>query len=310
MSPATAHQPPFESSKGQRWLAWALFLVLTLLLHSLIFLVHLQWSPGTASPPSVTIQQVNPNQIEAIRKQWRQQKFLLDTDKAKTKDKTPPSPDARYLSDRNQHAQKETRATETVEVPKLGNPRALDKSDQTKKSQPANRKSLTQKLPQLGNLGIPMQLKSDPLPTEESPKGGNLYIPDRTVASGSENLLNSQESTFYSFYERLYEAVVPIWQSRSRETHPRNRILGGEYTTSVDVVLDESGNLVSIRQLQGSGIPEFDESVEKSWRKVQRFPNPPKGLLNQERQVHIGWSFIVRVGEGIQLDYLPPERTY
>jgi hypothetical protein len=78
----------------------------------------------------------------------------------------------------------------------------------------------------------------------------------------------------------------------------------------VDVIFDPDGNLVGVRRIQSSGIDDFDLAVDESWKKVGRFPNPPKGLLGAENQVHTGWTFTVQVGDGFNMNYLPPERNY
>ena len=84
----------------------------------------------------------------------------------------------------------------------------------------------------------------------------------------------------------------------------------GEYSTIVDVILDGHGNLIGVRTLQSSGIAEFDNAVDVSWKKIGNFPNPPTALLNELGQVHTGWTFSVQVGQGFNLEYMPPERTY
>jgi hypothetical protein len=70
------------------------------------------------------------------------------------------------------------------------------------------------------------------------------------------------------------------------------------------------GDLVRTNQLRSSGIPEFDAAVEKAWRRVGRFPNPPRDLLGKDGFVHMGWTFTVKVGGGIGFQFMPPERNY
>src|SRR6185437_9926267 len=105
-------------------------------------------------------------------------------------------------------------------------------------------------------------------------------------------------------------AIAPIWQSRVREVTPQTRIVPGNYTTVVDVVLDKEGNLIAVRQITGSGIPVLDQAVDTSWHKTGRFPNPPKDLLNDQGEVHTGWTSTVQLDQGAGLNYMPPERVY
>lgn len=287
---------------------WILFLILALLAHFLAFMIQFDWAPSYSVAPKVEIQEIDPKKLEAIRRQWRQNKLLLDKNPSRPSEKTEP-PDARYMSDKNIRVEKEQRARETEVIPK---PKA--------RPRPETR----QKHPSLNKLALPFQLDSNPNsftparhsdPFQENSsssldlKGGDQALDEPNLPEGGENLLNTRESIYYSFYARLYEAIGPLWQSRTNEVLQRNSIRPGEYSTVVDIVLDEDGTLKEIRKMQGSGIEAFDTAVDETWRKVQRFPNPPQGLLNQERQVHVAWKFTVRVEQGYGLNFLPPQRS-
>lgn len=321
-------QTAIDTEKSDRWKTWILVLLLAFIFHLFLFLIHIQWESDAPHPPPVEVQQVDPKKLAQIRKQWRNQSkekgLLLDQNRSKPSDAEAPS-DARYLSDRNIHVDQEQKAKEHNVIPKPGRPNGSESTIPPKRQKISNHSQSSKKtLPKLGNLGVPFQLKSEPKklteeatqddkgnPALDQPQGGQQYIADKNLPVGSENLLNAQESVFYSFYARLYETIGPIWQSRLRETfiHGRN-IPPGDYTTSVDVVFDPEGNLLMIRRIESSGVPEFDAAVDYSWRKSPRFPNPPKGLLDGDRKVHTGWSFTVHVGDGAQFRLSPPERNY
>src|SRR4051794_25047125 len=97
---------------------WILFLLLAILLHLLVFLIHLNWAPAVA-PKKMEIQHIDPNKLDAIRRQWKEKSLLLNKDPSQFKDAEAP-PDARYMSDRNSHVEKEQRARETNVIPKAG----------------------------------------------------------------------------------------------------------------------------------------------------------------------------------------------
>jgi TonB family protein len=272
------------------------------------------------------VQQVDPKKLEAIRRQWKDKPLLLNRDKDKPSEKEAP-PDARYMSDRNIRVEKEQRAKDTNVVPKPGSPQPHEETPPREATQPKSpakppAKAPTKPLPKLGNLGIPFlsPKKSNSVAkrTENPSKrhdhspasGGDQAILEKNLPVGSENLLNAQESIYYSFYARLYDAIGPIWQSRVRQVPRQRRIVPGEYRTVVDVILDESGIVQEVRKIQSSGIEEFDNAVEDAWKKVGRFPHPPDGLLDKEGRVHTGWTFSVDVGQGLGAMYLPPERNY
>jgi outer membrane biosynthesis protein TonB len=176
-------------------------------------------------------------------------------------------------------------------------------------------------LPDLSKLGVPFPVskpqeqKQPDAPFQQENQraaddAGDQNMDRRDLPQGSENMLNAEESVYYSFYSRMYEAIAPVWQSKVREVTPTQRIVQGDYTTVVDVVLDAQGNLIQVRQIQGSGIAILDEAVDSSWKKIGHFPNPPKDLLNAQGEVHTGWTFTVQLSQGAGMEYLPPARVY
>jgi outer membrane biosynthesis protein TonB len=327
----------FESeSWGSNWRVWVAILILAILAHLLFMAARVSWAP-TPAPVPVDLKTIDPAKLDQIRKKWRDngaKQLLLDRDKNVPSAANAPD-NAKYMSDRNIVVPKEQRARQTDVLPKAGNPggataeNAEPKKRTAPKAVPAHPKAPahaeTRAQPDLKMFGIPLNLsaKSKPQEEEASPPvnspnqadrsrsgdgGANQYIDDSRLPQGSENLLNAQESVYYSFYARLYESIAPIWSSKVQEAAYAARAQPGDYTTVVDVVLDKEGDLLEVRQLHGSGIHEFDAVVEPSWRRIGRFPNPPSGLLDSGGQLHMAWSFTMRVGEG-GVSFLPPSRS-
>ena len=301
-----AEEDEVEKPKWRIWIAVGLF---TLFWHLLLLWLKPAWQTATV-PPRVDIQQIDPAKLDQIRKQWksRDKQLLIDKDKSKLSDKEAP-PNARYMSDKNTKVEKEQRAKVTNVIPK-------PKSAPPQAKSPPQQKTQT-KVGNLGNLGVPFRLSPNP-PTppheevQERPEseGGDQALADKTLPEGNENILNTQESIYYSFYARIYDAIGPIWQSRIRDVPGRRQVAQGDYTTTVDIVFDHDGNLVGINHLHDSGIREFDSAVDTSWHRIERFPNPPKGLLDKNGQVHMGWTFTVQVGPEFNIDSRPPSRNY
>ena len=309
--------PDTEESQTS-WKTWVVIGVLTLLWHFLLAVFQPSWRQSPPSPPPVEVQNIDPQKLDAIRKQWnaREKQLLLNKDKSKPSAQEAP-PDARYMSDRNIRVEKEQRARDTNVIPNEGKAqKQAEKSAPKTQSQTQTPKR--SKLANLGALGVPMNLgATTPQEQEASPKTGrpdqdvgDQAILDQNLPEGSENLLNAQESVYYSFYARIYESIGPIWQSLIRQVPTRRNIQTGDYSTSVDVVFDSQGNVLEIRHLRDSGIVEFDQAVDQAWKRVGRFPNPPKGLLDAQGRVHMGWTFTVQVGPGFNLQSAPPRRNY
>ena len=145
---------------------------------------------------------------------------------------------------------------------------------------------------------------------EESRQSFAGGLEDPNIPIGAETLLNTQQSVYYSFYSRLYQAIAPIWQSRIHQGahHLGARPFPGRYTTRVAVKLDSAGNLKELRILAGSPLAFFDQVVIDSWQKIRQFPNPPAGLKDASGDVTTLWNFTVEIGEGQSWSLLPPRR--
>jgi TonB family protein len=308
----------FNESKETRWTVWLVLFAFAILLHALLFSLHFEWTAPSRRVP-VEIQSVDPRKLDAVRKQWKEKGLLLDKDQSTSRSETAPE-DARYFSDKNRRVEREQRAKDTAVLPTPGRPNPSTGGRPKEKSEPKPKEKPQRPIPKLGQLGIPLPTpkkstvldSSDAVASESEapavPQGGHQAILDKNLPVGGENILNTQESVYYSFYARMYEAVGPIWQSQVRDLPYRLRVNPGEYATHVDVVLDEFGNLLEIVVLRSSGIVDFDQVVSRSWKKIGKFPNPPAGLIDENKKVHIKWTFVLDVGEGVNFKYIPPER--
>ena len=307
----------WDPPRGSRRV-WILALLLALLLHALAlegpwarFLTLLRPAPA----PRVEVQQVDPAKLDAIRRKWRESEksLLLPKDKSRPREKVAPPPDARYQSDRNIRVEKEQRARQADVLPRPqtgGAPRAESRQPPAEEVRPAP-------VPPLSRLGVPFRLNKPAPKARTAPASGpgapqsgtDQAILDDKLPEGSENLLNAQESVYYSFFARMYETIGPMWRSRISSISPRPRLEQGDYTTQVEVVMDTAGNVLDVKLLRSSGVPEFDQVVASAWRAAKQFPNPPRGLLESDGRVHTGWTFTVRMNPGFGLYYAPPERN-
>ena len=297
------------------WRPWIIVGILTLLWHLLLFTVPWNELLPTHThrlPTQINIQPVSQEQLESIRKQWRNRKnidkqILIKKD-TRPNEKEAPA-DARYMSDKNRKVEHEQQAIRTNVVPKLRDsvqpkPQGQSKTDELQR---------TRKIPTLSHLGVPLRFGLPQLPFQERQPAedrGDQALLEKALPFGSENMLNTQESVYYSYYSRLYQAIGPVWQSRIREVPYSRRVAPGNYVTQVEVLFDRSGNMTEIRYHHSSGMPEFDQAVESAWRKIGQFPNPPNALIEQDGTVHTAWSFTVEVGEDFNRQYLPPTRNY
>lgn len=291
---------------------WLIVIALTMIWHiALMVLPWNRWTTPWDTPfkqKRMEVQTIDSESLQRVKESWKNRKFLRS--QAPTLPEAQEAPEnARYESDRNVRVDHEQRARMTNVIPQ-SRPGAdtpdMDPADST--TNPA--------IPNLAKLGANFGLnqRSPSRPQQIYPtgpisrSGGDQYVDDPDLPEGSQNILNSARSVYHSFYARLYDAIAPVWQSRVRGVQLSRRLLEGEYDTIVTIVLDQNGALKRIDTLQSSGVPELDQVVFDSWKKIQRFPNPPRGLVDAQSEVKIPWKFTLTVDRRAALFFNDPKR--
>lgn len=310
----------FDRLRRKRWIQAAL---LTLLAHlawlALPWEKILRFDALPRKKEQIEVSTFSKDALDALKRRVQEPRSLL-LDRNQPAVKEAPD-DAHYFSDRNIRVQKEQRARETAVLPKPGRPQPQGRAQRRSSAPSATRPADSAEL--LKRLGVPLGFQNRPRPaalpssdaatSDENPaqaggeSGGDQYIRDPSLPVGGENMLNAQESVFYSFYSRLYQAVGPVWQSLL--TQIRRAVPPGQYTTQVEVLLDREGKIVQVKFAGRSGIPEFDHVVEQAWQRLPRFPNAPRGLVQGDGYIHTGWTFTVNVGQNF-FQVAPPHRVY
>jgi TonB family protein len=121
------------------------------------------------------------------------------------------------------------------------------------------------------------------------------YLED--VAVGAHTLLNTREFVFYGFFERLRVKLSNSWNSRLESEIERLLNVTGALSldrrTQVEVTLDEIGRMKKIKILRSSGLEELDRAATQAFVDAAPFPNPPRGMLEDNKSVQIRWDFVV-----------------
>jgi TonB family protein len=159
----------------------------------------------------------------------------------------------------------------------------------------------------LGLAIMPSQKKQE----EFSPKERD----DRRWASAGEQLpqdyvkgmkesertvLNTKEFVFFGYYQRIRErldrAWVPILRANVAAYYRRGRTLASddEHTTKVMVVLDGEGRITKVEITSESGTADLDDAAVKAFNLAGPFPNPPRGIVDNNGEIKIPWEFILR----------------
>lgn len=301
---------PGNDSAWNRPSRWVICAIAALILHSL--LLWLMPDFLNASPPiPIELGGINANELDTIKKQWSPEKKFLISNAVKNTSEAPKN--ARYESSENRAVDHETRAAhpEDLARPGLLGSGTQDTGAREKKPQPIP----LAKLSNLSDITDPLRKpKIAPVESENANRqsghagGGAAQDIDDNAPISAENMLNTAETIYHSFYMRMYNSIGPAWMSRIRDVSSRVRVKQGEYQTVADIKLDSDGNFAGYEILKSSGIEAFDQAVPYSWQKLPRFPNPPRGLIGRDGFLHMRWSFTVMMGESNNWQYLPPER--
>lgn len=286
---------------------WIRASIVALLLHLffITFSKWMKWDLLSISQP-LPIDTVSEADVRKIKSQWKRRPFVMSRDQRNIVEHT--NENAVFESDKNREVEKQTRAAQSDVVMKPG-------SNGANSSDPLSGPSKSLPMVPLSSLGLrPSRMLNPVEQRPPTPQGGaagaDQNLLDKSIPVGAENLLNTQETKFYTFYSRIYQAIGPVWQSMVKTETAQSRPPEGEYLTRAEVVIDSSGKVVQVHITQGSGIPGFDRIVEHAWYKVPIFPNPPRGLFEADGYIHMGWTFLVAIDQRSGLLYAPPARDY
>ena len=114
--------------------------------------------------------------------------------------------------------------------------------------------------------------------------GGAMPDDLRGVEEGDETLLNSKSFKFAGFLNRVKETVGRVWVQKVQDEAGKRDPSGQLYSykdrrTVVEFTLDRQGEITDVKVAASSGVPYLDSVAVDAFRVVQRFPNPPPGLV-------------------------------
>lgn len=229
-----------------------------------------------------------------------------DSESTEKKDKS-------FLSDKTRSFDRQTVA-KSVDVFKraaLGDAAITQKAQ--KKEAEAKKKDTFKDL-KLSDFGLaagdPLPKKVARNPASESVKGmkngdplsqglsaTNDYVEEVTL--GDFTHLNTVEYKFYGFFHRIRQKLEQFWGKSIQEKataifRSGRRLPASEnLITSLQVTLNENGEIIAVKILGASGVKELDDAAIESFNQAGPFPNPPKELLVNGKAT-IDWGFVVK----------------
>lgn len=229
------------------------------------------------------------------------------TDETKPKDKA-------FLSDKDRNFDRQTvsRNTDIFKQAAKGNAAVTQKAQpkqQTAQKKKTDLKDL--KLTDIGMTALDQSAREVARnPASESVKGmknGSLtneglsatndYVEE--VALGDFTHLNTVEYKYYGFFHRIRQKLEQFWGKSIHEKADalfrsgRRLPASDNLITSLQITLNEKGEIIGVKILGTSGVKELDDAAIESFNQAGPFPNPPRDLLVNDRAV-IEWGFVVK----------------
>ncbi len=140
---------------------------------------------------------------------------------------------------------------------------------------------------------------------ENSPSQSSDHI--EKVETGMQTLLSTREFVYYSYYQRIREKIRSQWEpmikEKVRKVFASGRSIASSHDriTQVIIVLNKEGSLIKVQVIGESGIKDLDDAAVDAFRAAEPFPNPPKGIVEQDGMIRIRWDFVLEA----QIDSLP-----
>lgn len=112
--------------------------------------------------------------------------------------------------------------------------------------------------------------------------------------------LDMDNDIYYNFNKRVRERVVPGWIRRVYNEIWRMYNagelgnFGKQWRTVVEVRLNKKGEVVDTKFKLLSDSFTMDSALVDSFVEARIFPNPPEGLLDENREVKMTWQINVR----------------
>lgn len=134
-------------------------------------------------------------------------------------------------------------------------------------------------------------------PLSEGFSATNDYVEEVTL--GDFTHLNTVEYKFYGFYHRIRLKLEQFWGNSIQEKSValfksgRRMPASQDLVTSLQVTLNDKGEIIGVKILGASGVKELDDAAVESFNQAGPFPNPPKELLVNGKAT-IQWGFVVK----------------
>jgi TonB family protein len=269
--------------------------------------------PPTAALPPRTRPETSPQALKPQNKA----KELVKTEEAPNNEM---DPEAKFLAEKNQKAEKQTKAERQGEFQAGGEKTKAESGGATTAEEKTGELTGTEIADPDGILpGKAKGTKKDwkSLTLQDLGLGGkglSVGANDdflRDVVQGDRTVLSTKEVKFFSYHYRIKELIQRFWRPSVQRKlayvwGAGKQIRQDELTTKVVALLDTDGKLQRVSRVASCGITEVDMAAVEAFQAASPFPNPPKGMVEEDGFVRLYWDFIVTLESGPVIQFNNP----
>ena len=133
--------------------------------------------------------------------------------------------------------------------------------------------------------------------------GGPMPDDLRGIEEGEGTFLNARSFKYAGFLNRVKETVGRVWTQKVIDASGKRDPTGQIYSykdrrTVIEFTLDRQGEITDVHVAASSGVQYLDEVAVDAFRVVQRFPNPPPGLIHEDGTVKLPFAFTLLAATG------------
>ncbi len=283
-------------------------ILVSLLVHT-AFVGTIWFSPNLFNPTKRTVTEIELYDAEEMLKRMKEldatKGQIVDQSEKAVNDEVPEK--SKYLSRHNQKVKEETRAAQTA---KFRNSTGGKASPKIEAGQVAEKEPTQKDLVQNRNgLAVGKTLKDFKPDFKIGPKAETVATgggegPSSTDDNldkpvGMETMLSTREFVYFSYYNRIKDKLRQYWEPKIKEKVTRifrqGRTIASDADkiTKVIIILDGKGILQNVQVVGESGVRDLDDAAVEAFRAAAPFPNPPKGIVEQDGLIRIRWDFIL-----------------
>lgn len=314
----------FHEENPSRTPRWLLAVFVSVFIHVTALISH--FSPFTQRDSSLDRSSDDPIEISELPPEYRtpprqqprplpkalpKEMEMAESEESRNKEL---DPNAKFLSDKNQTAEKEMRAKKTDDFRQAQGTGPKNQTSEEKTAgiaptgeETAERSDLEVADNEGATPGKQKGVKRDwkTLSLKDLGVGGDGGMAGATddrlkgVDEGERTILSTREYRYFSYYHRIKELLRQYWkptvEQRMMRMWEKGKSIGEqEMVTRLLVLLNTDGRIAKISRLTSSGVSEVDDAAIEAFNKAGPFPNPPKGMVEEDGFVRIRWDFILK----------------